>query len=139
MQRLSGVVAVAIICFLYAGYVGGASVWMLASPMTPSIMPGIEQFPGLQLVGPYGALVIALVWVLAGWGLLQSRNWARWAVMLASVWGIASTLAPALVFSIHLGWPLLRVGLQIIVRIAVVWYLFQASVADRFSKSAKTA
>ena len=33
MRRPPGVIALAIICFLYAGYVGGASVLMLARPI----------------------------------------------------------------------------------------------------------
>src|SRR3981081_3130938 len=97
-------------------------------------MTGAAQLPGLQWVGPYGALIVGLVWGLVGWGLLQSQHWARWTVMLGAVWGIASSLAPALIFSTRLWWPFLLVGLQIIVRVAVVWYLFRASVAAAFSK-----
>ena len=138
MRRPPGVIVLAIICFLYAGYIGSAGV-LLVRPTMPSPMPGADQLPGLQRAGPYGALIVGLIWVLVGWGLLQLCNWARWTVMLAAVWGIASGLAPALVFSTPLWWPFLLTGLQIIVRVATVWYLFRASIADRFSKSAKTA
>ena len=139
MRRPPGVIVLAIICFLYAGYVGGASVLMLVRPTMPSPLPGADQLPGLQRAGPYGALVVGLIWALVAWGLLQLCNWARWTVMLAAVWGIASGLAPALLFSTPLWWPFVLTGLQIIVRVAAVWYLFRASIADRFSKSAKTA
>jgi hypothetical protein len=139
MRRPPGVIALAIICFLYAGYVGGASVLMLARPTMPLTMPGAYQLPGLERAGPCWVLILGLTWALVGCGLLQLRNWARWTVMLASVWGIASGLAPALLFSTPRWWPFLLTGLQIIVRVAAVWYLFRASIADQFSKSAKTA
>ena len=137
MLRLTGVSAIAVICFLYAGYVGAAGVWMLVWPRSISTMPGSGQFNALKWVGPYVPLLVGLAWALIGWGLLQLHNWARWVVMLTSVWGIASSLALALVFSARLWWPFLLVGLQITVRLAVVLYLSRASVADRFTKSVK--
>ena len=78
-------------------------------------------------------LAMGISWALIGWGLLRLQNWARWAAMLAAVWGIAGGLSYALVFSVHLGWSLL----QIVVRVVVVWYLFRAPVADQFIKPAK--
>jgi hypothetical protein len=78
-------------------------------------------------------LAMGVTWALIGWGLLRLHNWARWAVILTAVWGIASALSYALVFSVYLGWSLL----QIAVRVALVWYLFRTSVAERF-RVAKT-
>jgi hypothetical protein len=138
MQRPTGLVAVAVLCFLIAGYIGAAGVWMLVWRKTISTMPGATQLPGIQMGGPYPALLVGIMWIILGWGLLKLRNWARWAAMLVAVWGIASGLAQALVFSARFGWPVLLVGFQIVVRIAVVWYLLRSPVADQF-RVAKTA
>jgi hypothetical protein len=131
-----GVIAMSVVCFLYAGYVGAGTVRMLAWPTSVSLMPQAEQLPGLNWAVPYVAIIVGLVWTLIGWGLLQSRNWARWAAILVATWGTASSLAPTLYYS-PLWEPFLLVGFQIIVRIVIVWYLLRRPVARQFSKSAK--
>jgi hypothetical protein len=137
MRRLAGVNAIAVICFLYAGYLGAGAVLStigLPSPM----MPSAEYLPGLKRAVPYLAILVGLGWTLIGRGLLQTRSWARWAVILMAVWGIASGLAPTLYYSPLWG-PFLLVGLQIIVRAVIVCYLLRASVARQFSQPAKAA
>src|SRR5450759_3940477 len=119
-----GIIVIAVVCFLYAGYVGAGAVRMFAWPTSVSLMPHAEQLPGLRWAVPYVAIIVGLVWTLIGWGLLQSRNWARWAAILVATWGTASSLAPTLYYSARWG-PFLLVGLQIIVRVIIVWYLFR--------------
>jgi len=84
-------------------------------------------------------LIVAAVWALIGGGLLRLHNWARWVTMLAAVWGIASILANAVVFSVHFDWSLPRTVAQIAVQAAVLWYLFRRTIADRFSKGKESA
>jgi len=132
VHRPPGVTIIAAICFLSAAYICIVAE-LAGSAAFPSIR-GTELWRALQFGWPYLPLAVGVAWALIGWGLLRLHNWARWAVMLMAAWGIASALSNALVFSVHLGWSLL----QIVVRVAVVWYLFRTSVAEQF-KVAKTA
>jgi hypothetical protein len=79
---------------------------------------------GLELAGPYMALLVGAGWALVGWGLFRLHNWARWAAMLVMTIGIAS-LVPK-ISAAELGVPLLWYGLQIALRAAAAWYLAQA-------------
>lgn len=87
---------------------------------------------GLELAGPYMALLAGCGWALVAWGLFRLHNWARWAAMLVMTLGIA-WLVPK-ISAAEVGWPLLRNGLQIAVRAAAAWYLAQApAVIDAFA------
>ena len=136
MRRLTGVTIIAVICFLYAGYLGAVAVSMLAWPGLQSLMPRAEGLASFKRFVPYVAIVGGLGWTLIGRGLLNSRNWARWAMMLVAAWGAISSLA--LLYYSYLWGPFLWVALQIMVRVVVVCYLFRSSVAHQFSPSAKT-
>jgi len=88
---------------------------------------------GLELAGPYMALLIGFGWAIIGWGLLRLQNWARWAAMAVLALGIA-WLVPK-ISSAEIGLPLFSYGLQIALRAAAAWYLAQApAVLDSFSK-----
>ncbi len=87
---------------------------------------------GLELAGPYMALLFATGYALVGWGLLRLHNWARWLAMLVMVLGVAS-LVPRISMA-ELGVPLLWYGLQIALYVAAGWYLAQApAVVDAFA------
>ena len=131
MHRPTGVTVIAAICFLSAAYIGLVPVFF--GFVRIPVYLGTELSRPLQIGWPYLPLAMGVTWALIGWGLLRLHNWARWAVILTAVWGIASALSYALVFSVYLGWSLL----QIAVRVALVWYLFRTSVAERF-RVAKT-
>jgi hypothetical protein len=138
MHRPDGVTAIAVICFLYAGYLGASAAWMLVYPRSASLIPSVEDMPTLKRTVPYIALLMGLCWTVFGRGLLEFRNWARWAIIIVAIWGIVSGLAPRLYYS-PMWEPFLCVGLQIIARIVIVWYLLRASVARQFSQSATAA
>ncbi len=141
MRRRSGIIVIAVNCFLYAGYMGAEAVWTLLSPRSIAANPSVEllqQSPKFGRIVPYLAIIVGLGWTLIGRGLLQFRNWARWAMILVATWGIVSALAPKLYYSL-LWWPFLLVALQIVVRVVVVIYLLRASVARQFSPSVKAA
>jgi hypothetical protein len=133
MRRPLGVVAIAIL-FLVAG----AFLWTVAairmiSPGAISLMSGSQFMFGLELAGPYMALLVGCGWAIVGWGLLRLQNWARWAAMAVLTLGIA-WLVPK-ISSAEIGTPLLFYGLQIALRAAAAWYLAQApTVIDAFAK-----
>jgi hypothetical protein len=124
MQRPAGVTAISVLFFLAAIYLWTVAAVMLFAPGTISLMSGAELMYGLELAGPYMALMVGAGWALIGWGLFRLLNWARWAAMLVMTVGIA-WLVPK-ISAAELGLPLLGYGLQIAVRAAVAWYLAQA-------------
>jgi len=87
---------------------------------------------GLELAGPYMFLLIGAVGAAIGFGLLRLNNWARRAAILASLVGmvmlIPSVSAAAVDFRPALFWS----GLGVVVRMVVIWYLYQAPVAETF-------
>jgi hypothetical protein len=124
MQRPAGVTAIAILFLLAAIYLWTIGVVKLIAPEAISLMSGAELMYGLELAGPYMALLVGTGWALVGWGLLRLHHWARWAAMAVMTVGIA-WLVPT-ISAAELGVPLLWYGLQIALRAAVAWYLAQA-------------
>ena len=96
---------------------------------------GAPLLGGLELAGPYMFLLVAGVGAAIGWGLLRLNNWMRRAAALVALIGIVmlvpsvSANAISLQFG-NLGWG----GLGMIVRVMIVWYLFQEPVAEQFSR-----
>jgi hypothetical protein len=131
MRRPSGVTAISVVFLLAAIYLWTIGAVKLLAPDAISLMSGSPFMYGLELAGPYMALLVGCGWALVAWGLFRLHHWARWAAMLVMTWGIA-WLVPK-ISSAELGVPLLWYGLQIAVRAAVAWYLAQsAAVMDSF-------
>ena len=132
MQRPAGVTAISVLFFLAAIYLWTIAAVKLIAPEAISLMSGSQFMYGLELAGPYMALLVGAGWALVGWGLFRLHNWARWAAMLVITVGIA-WLVPK-ISAAELGAPLLWYGLQIALRAAASWYLAQApAVIDAFA------
>jgi|SRR5579863_4092416 hypothetical protein len=132
MQRPAGVSAIAVIFLLAAVYLWTIGGVKLIAPEAISLMSGSQFMYGLELAGPYMALLVGAGWALVGWGLFRLHNWARWAAMLVTVVGVAA-LVPEISMA-PLGIPIFWYGLQIALRVAVGWYLAQApAVVDAFA------
>jgi len=132
MQRPAGVTAISVLFSLAAIYLWTIAAMMLIAPGAISLMSGSQFMYGLELAGPYMALLVGAGWALVGWGLFHLHNWARWAAMLVITIGIA-WLVPK-ISAVELGVPLLWYGLQIALRAAAAWYLAQApAVIDAFA------
>jgi hypothetical protein len=133
MQRPAGVAAISALFFLAALYLWTIAAVKLIAPNAISLMSGSPFMYGLELAGPYMALLIGSGYALVGWGLFRLHNWARWAAMLVMTIGIA-WLVPK-ISAAELGVPLMWYGLQIALRAAAAWYLAQApAVIDGFAK-----
>ena len=124
MARPVVVTAISLLFLAAAIYLWTIGVVMLLSPGAISLMSGAPIMYGLELAGPYMALLVGCGWALVGWGLFRLYHWARWAAMLVMTLGIA-WLVPK-ISAAEIGWPLLWYGLQIAVRAAAAWYLAQA-------------
>jgi hypothetical protein len=129
-----GVTAVAVIFFIAAGYLILLGLLTLAVPGAVSMSLGSPILNGLELAGPCMFLLIGAAGAAIGFGLLRLNNWARRAAILASLVGmvvlIPSVSAAAVDFRPALFWN----GLGVIVRMVVVWYLYQSPVAETFQR-----
>ena len=125
---------IAFIFFLAAAYLGLIGIVMLVSPGALSMAMGAPLLSGLELAGPYMFLLTAGVGALIGWGLLRLNNWARRAAIVVGLLGavmlIPAVSAAAVDFRLSLIWA----GLGIIVRVMIVWYLYQVPVREAFAK-----
>jgi hypothetical protein len=132
MQRPAGVTVISVLFFLAAIYLWTIGVVKLLAPEAISLMSGTPLMYGLELAGPYMAMLVGTGYALVGWGLFRVHNWARWAAMLVMVVAVAA-LVPKISMA-ELGVPVLWYGLQIALRAAVAWYLAQApAVIDAFA------
>jgi hypothetical protein len=129
----TGVATIATLFFLAATYLGVIGLLMLAWPGTASMALGTPLLNGLELAGPYMFLLIAGVGVLIGWGLLRLNNWARRAAIAVGFIGVVMLVPAVSAAAVDFRASLLWSGLGIIVRVMIVWYLYQEPVAERFS------
>jgi multidrug transporter EmrE-like cation transporter len=127
---------IAIVFFLAAAYLGLVGTIMLASPGTVSMALGAPLLSGLELAGPYMFLLMGGVGALIGWGLLRLNNWARRAAVLVAFIGIVMLVpsVSASAINVQLG-NLAWGGLGIIVRVMIVWYLFQEPTKQKFTNN----
>ena len=133
MERPAGITGIAILFFLTAIYLWAIGALKLLAPEAISLMRGALFMYGLELAGPYMALLVGGGYALVGWGLFRLHNWARWAAMAVMVLGVWS-LVPRISMA-EIGVAILWYGLQIALRVAVGWYLAQApAVIDSFMK-----
>jgi hypothetical protein len=136
-MRPAGVTGISVLFGAAAIYLWTIGLVKLTAPNAISLMSGAQLMYGLELAGPYMALLVGTGWALVGWGLFRLYNSARWAAMLVMVVGIA-WLVPKISMA-ELGVPVFWYGLQIALRAAAAWYLAQApAVIDAFAGKSPT-
>ncbi len=133
MPRSTGVTAIASLFLGAALFLCAVALILLLKPGSVSLMVGSSLIGELGLAGPYMFILVSAVAAAIGAGLWWMNNWARWLAILAAIVGIVMLIPtvsaaatgefpPALFFS----------GLGMIVRVMIVWYLFQAPVVEAF-------
>ena len=135
MERPAGIAAIVGIFFLASAYVLGIGMVMRFSPGTLSMALGAPVLGGLESAGPYMFLATGAIGAVVSVGLWRLHNWARWAAIIVALIGIVmlipSVSAAAVEFHSSLAWG----GLGIIVRVIIVWYLFQEPVKRGFEEN----
>ncbi|MGH9549763.1 MAG: hypothetical protein ACRD3W_10330, partial [Terriglobales bacterium] len=135
MSRPTGVTTIAVLFFAAATYLIVAGSIMLASPGSISMSVGADLLGGLELGGPYMFLLVGAVGAGVGVGLSFLNNWARRVAILLAMIGIV-LLIPTVSSSVialrmgRLAWG----GLAVIVRVMIVWYLYQQPVKESFER-----
>ncbi len=95
---------------------------------------GASLLNGLELAGPYMFLLVSAIAALVGWGMLRMQSWARRTTILAAFAGFVMLIPTVSAAAIDFRWSLVWGGLGIIVRMVVVWYLWQTPTAEQFHK-----
>jgi hypothetical protein len=134
----TGVTAIAILFFLATAYLDLIGVFMLASPGTVSMALGAPLLSGLELAGPYMFLLTGGAAALIGWGLVRLNNWARRAAIVVGLIGVVMLIPTVSAAAADFRASLLWGGLGVIVRVIIVWYLYQPPVTEWFSTSTKS-
>jgi hypothetical protein len=129
----TGVTAIALIFFLAAAYLAVIGAVMLAAPGALSMALAAPLLNGLELAGPYMFLLMAGVAALIGWGLLRLNHWARRAAIVVGIIGLIMLIPTVSAAAVDFRASLLWSGLGVILRVMIVWYLYQTPVAERFS------
>ena len=133
MHRPAGVTALALVFCLIGLYIFSVGVVILISPQTLS--SGFILLRGVEMGGPYMALLIGAVWVLIGWGLFGLHDWARLAAMLVIILGLGVLVTRLAITASHSHRSLVWGAVEVFVRLAMAWYLFSAPIGELFSKS----
>jgi hypothetical protein len=135
MERPPGITAIAIAFLLVAAYLLVIGAIMLISPGTVSMAAGAPLLGGLELAGPVMFLLVGTLAAVIGYGLFRLNNWARRAAILLAFVGVVM-LIPSVsgaVVSLRMS-PLLFGGVGVILRVMILWYLFQEPVQEAFLK-----
>ncbi|MGA8154155.1 MAG: hypothetical protein WB952_24625 [Terriglobales bacterium] len=134
-QLPAGVRAIAVVVFLVAAYLLVLGGIMLASPGAVSMALGAPLLGGLELAGPYMFLLVGGVGAGLGWGLLRLNPWARRGVILLALLGVVELVPTVSIAVVELrAGPLIWGGIGVMVRVLIVWYLYQEPVVETFRR-----
>ena len=132
--RPAGVTAIVALCIV-AALTSLAFALLIATGRIPLSAGGFLVGSGLEQLGPVAFLLYALLLLLLAIALWRRLRFARRATVLAAILGIAlavpaisSAVVDSRLFAIA------REGLQIIVRVMIVFYLSQKPVKEWFAQ-----
>jgi hypothetical protein len=132
VQRPAGVVAIAVLFFLASAYLTALAIVWFVNPNAFPLSLAAPVLHGLELAGPYMFLICAAVGVIVGIGLLRLNNYARRATILIAVAGIVMLIPKMSAAAVDISATLFIVAIQVIVRVVIVWYLWQNWTAEEF-------
>src|SRR5438552_13889253 len=131
-MRPAGVTVIAILFCLVAAYLAVLGVLRLASPETVSLSLGAPLLHGLEISGPYAFLIAAGMASIVGFGLLRLKNLARRAAIVIGMAGVVMLVPKVFADTAELSLRLLLAGFAVMIRVAIVWYLWQSWTAEKF-------
>jgi hypothetical protein len=132
MQRPIGVIAIAIVFAAASIYLGLLGVIMLLSPGAVPMSLGAPLLHGLELAGPYMFLLTAAVAGAIAVGLFRLKNLARRATIAVCFAGMIMLLPKVSADAADFGPRFFTAGAMVVVRMMVVWYLWQYWIAEKF-------
>ena len=136
LDRPAGVIAISAVCTLVA-FMSLIYAALIVAGGVPLSAGAFLLGGGFEQLGPVAFLLYSSVLLILAVGSWKRWNWARRAIILLAVAGIAfavpaisSAVADSRIFAIA------REGLQIMVRVLAVFYLSQEPVKDWFAMQA---
>jgi hypothetical protein len=132
MQRPIGVTATAIIFALASAYLAILGFIMLLAPGAISMSLGAPLLHGLQLAGPYMFLLAAAVAAIVTFGLFRLNNLARRAAIMICFAGMIMLLPKVSADAADFGPSFFTAGAMVVVRMMIIWYLWQSWAAEKF-------
>ncbi len=126
-------VAIAISLFTASTYLTVLAIIWFLNPDALPLSLAAPLLHGLELAGPYMYLVWAAVGTIVGIGLLRLNSYARRATILIAVAGIVMLVPKMSAAAVDISVELFIVAIQVIVRVVIVWYLWQHWTAERFN------
>ena len=132
MQRPIGVTAIAILFTLVSCYLAALGSIMLLAPGAVSMSLGAPLLHGLQLAGPYMFLLTGAVAAIVAFGLYRLNNLARRAAVMVCFAGMVMLLPKVSADAADISPRFFIAGSMVVIRIMIVWYLWQIRIAEKF-------
>ncbi|HEX6802335.1 MAG TPA: hypothetical protein VF133_01525 [Terriglobales bacterium] len=132
MERPAGVIAIAILLFVVALYLGSLGGLLLVSPGAVSLTAGSFLLHGLELAGPFMDLIAAAVAAGVGAALLLLHSIGRVAAVVIALAGVVLLIPKVSAEASDFSLSFLLAGLGITIRVMIVWYLWQGRVVEQF-------
>jgi hypothetical protein len=132
MQRPIGVTVIAIVFAMASAYLAILGLIMLLAPGSVSMSRGAPLLHGLQLAGPYMFLLTAAVAAIVSFGLFRLNNLARRAAIMICFAGMIMLLPKVSADAADFGPPFFTAGGMVVVRMMIIWYLWQVWTAEKF-------
>lgn len=132
MERPRGVIAIAMLFFAVATYLVALGGLRFAFPEAVRLSLGAPLLHGLELWGPYMFLLAAGVAGAVGLGLLRLNNIARRVAAMIALAGIIMLIPKVSADTAEFSPMFFIAGSMIVIRMMIVWYLWQSSTADKF-------
>jgi hypothetical protein len=135
-RRPEAITAIAWLFGLSGIYLGVIGFIMLIAPKLLSVEMivrlGRPWLLGMELAGPYAFLISGWFLLFIALELRDLRNWARVAATFVCALGVFLLIPVVSFAATRFRWSLLWSGLGIIVRVVVVWYLWQEEMRELF-------
>ena len=132
MQCPVGVTAIAIVFALASTYLAVLGVTMLIAPGAVRMSLGAPLLHGLELAGPYMFLLTASVSAVVALGLFRLKNLARRAAIAICLAGMVMLLPKVSADAADFGPRFFTAGALVVIRMMIVWYLWQHWTAEKF-------
>lgn len=133
MERPPGTVAIAAAFLAASAYLAVLAAVRFTDPGTVPLSLASPLLQGLEIAGPYMFLVGAAIGATVGWGLLRLSNLACRAAIVIAAAGIFFLIPKVSAETGDFSLRFVFAALSVMVRVMIVWYLWQVWTADKFA------
>jgi hypothetical protein len=135
VERPLGVIAIAGLFFVVAAYLATVGILKLGWPDAISLSVGAPFLHGLELWGPYMFLMAAAAGAAIAIGLLRLSNIARRLAIVVAIADMVLLIPKVSAETSEFSIRFFLAAASIMVRVMIVWYLWQSWTAEKFIKS----